>query len=274
MDQGGVTVDAPVSAIAALATTALSDVTPQSLGTAAAGTATAASRSDHRHAMPTAAQVGADSAGTAAAAVAAHAAAADPHSQYLTQAEGDAAYATKANNLSDLLDFDAARTNIGAARAGDIGFSGLTLSGLVLAGRYSTGVGGLQEINLGTGLSFTGSVMNGFDRTSPGAIGGTLAAAGSFTALSASTSLLLPNSAGTAAGHAYRSGDTIRYRDSSNVERLLLNSADNLANLGNTATARTNLGLATVAATGAYNDLSGKPLASSGGQLMTAVFFT
>jgi len=193
---------------------ALSDATPQSLGTAAAGTGTAASRSDHRHAMPSAADIGA---------------------------------ADKANNLSDLLDLDQARTNIGAARAGIINFSGITASGLVLVGRYSTGVGGLQEINLGTGLSFTGSVLNGFDRTNPGVIGGTTAAAGSFTALLASTSLLLPNTAGTAAGHAYRSGDTIRYRDSSNVERLLLNSADNLANLGNTATARSNLGLGLLA---------------------------
>jgi hypothetical protein len=89
-----------------------------------------------------------------------------------------------------------------------------------------------------------------FDPASPGAIGGTTAAAGSFTALSASTSLLLPNSTGTAAGHTYRSGDTIRYRDSGNVERLLLNSADNLANLGNTATARSNLGAATLGAIG------------------------
>jgi hypothetical protein len=40
----------------------------------------------------TAAQVGADPTGTAAAAVAAHVALADPHTQYLTAAEGDAAY--------------------------------------------------------------------------------------------------------------------------------------------------------------------------------------
>lgn len=43
--------------------------------------------------MPTAGDVGADPAGAAAAAVAAHEAAADPHAQYLTAAEGDAAYA-------------------------------------------------------------------------------------------------------------------------------------------------------------------------------------
>lgn len=44
-----------------------------------------------------AADVGADAAGTAAAAVAAHVAAANPHPEYLTQAEGDAAYAPTAH---------------------------------------------------------------------------------------------------------------------------------------------------------------------------------
>ncbi len=44
----------------------LSDTTPSALGTAAAGTGTEASRDDHVHAMPSAADVGADPAGTAA----------------------------------------------------------------------------------------------------------------------------------------------------------------------------------------------------------------
>jgi len=69
----------------------LSDTTPQALGAAVAGTAATASRSDHRHAMPTAAQVGADATGTAGAAVAAHAAAADPHPSYTTAIEAAAA---------------------------------------------------------------------------------------------------------------------------------------------------------------------------------------
>ena len=69
----------------------VSDVTPQPLGTAAAGTGSEASRSDHRHAMPNAAQVGADAAGTAAAAVAAHAAAVDAHPAYTTAQEAAAA---------------------------------------------------------------------------------------------------------------------------------------------------------------------------------------
>jgi len=45
---------------------ALSDATPQDLGTAAAGVSDEASRADHVHDMPTAADVGADPAGTAA----------------------------------------------------------------------------------------------------------------------------------------------------------------------------------------------------------------
>jgi hypothetical protein len=69
----------------------LSDSTPEPLGTPSAGTALVGSKGDHRHAMPTAAQVGADAAGTAAAAIAAHAAAADPHPTYATAAEAAAA---------------------------------------------------------------------------------------------------------------------------------------------------------------------------------------
>jgi hypothetical protein len=74
----------------------LTTTPPSPLGTQAVGTGTTAARSDHVHAMPSATDVGADPAGTgatqAAAAVAAHTALADPHPQYLTPAEGNAAY--------------------------------------------------------------------------------------------------------------------------------------------------------------------------------------
>ena len=63
----------------------LSDATPQALGAATPGTALTASRGDHRHAMPTAAQVGADAVGTAAAAVAGAA------GSYATAAQGSLA---------------------------------------------------------------------------------------------------------------------------------------------------------------------------------------
>ena len=146
-------------------------------------------------------------------------------------------------------------------------------TGLPLA----TGVTGLLSVaNGGTGTASPGLVAGSnvtisgtwpnqtinatgggsFDPASPGAIGGTTAAAGSFTALSASGSLLLPNTAGTAARHLYANADTLRYRDSGNVERLLLNATDNLANLGSASTARSNLGLGT-AATAAATEFLG-----------------
>jgi len=59
---GGLAFQAPASG------TNVGDATPQDLGTAATGVATDASREDHVHAMPTAAQVGADEDGSAAAA--------------------------------------------------------------------------------------------------------------------------------------------------------------------------------------------------------------
>lgn len=85
-----------------------------------------------------------------------------------------------------------------------------------------------------------------FDPASPGAIGGATAAAGSFTALSAGSSLLLPDTAvGTpVAGHVYRVADQLRYRDSNTTEQVVLYGGGNLANLANAATARGNLSAA------------------------------
>lgn len=78
---------------AATGSVKLADLPPSTLASVAqAGIIAEASRRDHRHPYPTATQVGADPAGTAAAAVAAHEGDADPHPQYLTNAEGDAAY--------------------------------------------------------------------------------------------------------------------------------------------------------------------------------------
>ncbi len=91
----------------------LSDATPQALGPAAAGTALTGSRSDHRHAMPTAAEVGADVSGTAAAAVAAHAAAADPHPSYTTGAEAAAAAPVQSVSLSAPSGWSTSSTNTG-----------------------------------------------------------------------------------------------------------------------------------------------------------------
>jgi len=58
-----------------------------------------------------------------------------------------------------------------------------------------------------------------------------------------SNGLTLPSVATTNAGDLYRLTNTLRFRDSTNGERILLNNADNLANLTSPAAARTNLGV-------------------------------
>lgn len=84
------------------------------------------------------------------------------------------------------------------------------------------------------------------DAATPPAIGGTTPAAGAFSVLTATAELTLPGAApGTpAVGDLYRVVNTLRYRDSTSAERLLLNATDNLANLASPATARANLGAA------------------------------
>jgi hypothetical protein len=159
-------------------------------------------------------------------------------------------------------------------------------SGLPLA----TGVTGLLPVaNGGTGTASPGLVQGtnitisgswpnqtisstgggSFDPASPGAIGGTAPAAGSFTALSASASLLLPSAAsGTpAAGHLYRIADQLRYRDSAAAEQVVLHGGGNLANLADRATARTNLDLtaiATATPTGGLSIQSGNLVMTEG----------
>jgi hypothetical protein len=56
-----------------------------------------------------------------------------------------------------------------------------------------------------------------------------------------SNGLTLPSASTTNAGDLYRVTNQVRFRDSTNTERILLNNLDNLANLANYGTARTNL---------------------------------
>jgi hypothetical protein len=73
------------------------------------------------------------------------------------------------------------------------------------------------------------------------------------------------NVTGATAGAVYPVSNTLRYRDSTNAERLLLNATDNLANLASISTARTNLGLGTMAteAASSYLALAGGTLTGS-----------
>jgi hypothetical protein len=134
------------------------------------------------------------------------------------------------------------------ALQGAITTSGLTQATNRILGRTTASTGEVQELTVGSGLTLaSGSLSANF--ATPPAIGGTTPAAGSFTNLSASAELQLPTNApaSPSAGDLYRNADTLRYRDSTNTERTILSGADNLANLANTTTARTNLGLGTFA---------------------------
>lgn len=121
----------------------LSNDLPQSLGTASAGVGSEASRDDHVHAMPSAAQVGADPAGTAAALV---------------------------DDLSGVSNAVTARTNLGLGDSAtlDVG----TTAGTVAAGddprlsdartptahAASHGDGGADEVSLNASQVTTGTV--------------------------------------------------------------------------------------------------------------------
>lgn len=130
--------------------------------------------------------------------------------------------------------------------------------------------GGATGLNATTGRTSLGlGTLATANAATPPALGGTTPAAGAFTNLSASVELTLPSGAPTtpAARDVYAVADTLRYRDSGNAERLLLNAQDNLANLSNQATARSNLGLSALAAAtvGANLTLSGGVLSATGG---------
>jgi hypothetical protein len=247
----------------------LSDATPQALGTAAAGTAATASRGDHRHAMPTAAQVGADPAGTAAAAVAAAA------TSYATAAQGTRAdSAVQPAGLSSYLTSATAAT-IYQPLSANLTALGTNGAAYYLARGNHTGtqaastITGLATVATSGAYADLSGTPTAFNPASPGAIGGTTPAAGSFTALSAGASLLVPSAAAStpAAGHVYRVTDQLRYRDSSNAEQVVLYGGGNLTNLANAATARTNLGIGTLPSgalvgTSDAQTLTGKTLGS------------
>lgn len=97
----------------------LSDATPAALGTAAPGVGTEASRADHVHGMPAAADVGADPAGTAAGLV---------------------------DDLSGVSNQSTARTNLGLGGAATLNVG--TTAGTVAAGddsRFGAGGGGFDD---------------------------------------------------------------------------------------------------------------------------------
>lgn len=121
---------------------ALSNSTPAPLGSASAGASSSAARGDHVHAMPTAADVGADPAGSAAAAQAAAQAASQPIDAdltaiaALTSAADKVPYATGSGTWALATLTSAARTFMAAVDAA--------------AQRLALGLGGAATLNVGT----------------------------------------------------------------------------------------------------------------------------
>lgn len=72
----------------------------------------------------------------------------------------DTTYAFRANNLSDLVSTSTARTNLGAAAAGLATASGLTINTARLLGRTTASVGALEEVTVGTGLTFSSDTLS------------------------------------------------------------------------------------------------------------------
>lgn len=159
--------------------------------------------------------------------------------------------------------------------------SGRPTLGTAAAANIGTAAGNLVALDGSARLpAVDGSQLTGlpaaFNPAIPGPIGSTTPAAGTFTALVATTRLGLPSGAPASpvARDLYQVADTLRYLDSGGVERLLLNGADNLANLGSTATARSNLGLGSAAtaaiSTSSPQNLAATAAAGSSGQVADA----
>jgi hypothetical protein len=145
--------------------------------------------------------------------------------------------------LATAIDATAGRTAIGAEQAG----AAAAAQAFALQRGNHTGTQSASTITGLAAVATSGAyadLSGRFDPASPGAIGGTTPAAGTFTAGVFTQSILLPDTApGTpAAGHLYRVANTLRYRDSGAAERLLLNATDNLANLADPAAALANIG--------------------------------
>lgn len=183
----------------------------------------------------------------------------------------------KAMNLSDVANVATARMNLGIAAVGHSGlYSDLTgkpsLATVATTGSWNDLLDKPSLAGTYTLPSATSSVLGGVKcgTNVTCAVDGTISAnAGSYTLPPATNSLLGGVIAGTGLNIAVNgtlSVNTSLFDTAGAASAATATAAQksaNLSDLANTATARTNLGIATVGHSGLYSDLTGKPTFAS-----------
>jgi hypothetical protein len=144
----------------------------------------------------------------------------DDHTQYLTNTRGDARYPLKTNNLSDLANVATARTNLGAAAASHVHAGSDITTGTVPAARLGSGAPSASNYLRGDG----------------------------------SWQVLTPGVTAHAALTGLSADDHAQYHTDTRGDARYPLKTNNLSDLANTATARTNLGAAAATHTHAAAD--------------------
>jgi hypothetical protein len=193
-----------------------------------------------------------------------------------------ASTSTVGKALATSADAAAGRATLGAAASGAIGSSGLTMATARLLGRSTAGTGAPEEVSIGSGLSLSGGVLTattagagtvtsvGISAPTGFSVTGSPVTASGTLALAFSAGYSLPTTASQAQWdtayserNQWNGGATglvaATGRTSLGLGSAALSASSDFAAALHTQAASTITGLATVATSGAYADLGGRP---------------